>query len=123
MEKHRSAQVTTSACFVLDILCKVSPTCPGAAVHPVDPLSFPYFTIRSFLVAGAEEQAVTKPDIVSGHIHSVYSVREVLSSLYCRGERLSEHSADSVTEERQLLSHLHRLVSPCITAEAVQERR
>lgn len=88
MEKCRSAQVTTFACFVMAILCKVSLTCPGAAVHPVDPLSFPCFPIQSFLVAGAEEQPVTEPDVVPGHIHSVYSVHEVLSSLYCRGDHL-----------------------------------
>lgn len=88
MEKRRSAQVTTSACFVLGILRKVSLTCPGAAVHAVDPLSFPCFTIQSFLVAGAEERAVTKPDAVSGHICSVYSAHQVLSSLCCGWEAL-----------------------------------
>lgn len=99
MEKHPSAQVTTSACFVLDILCKVGLTCPGAAVHLADPLSFPCFTIQSFLAAGAE-QAVTEPDVVSGHIHSVYSVHEALSCVYCREECFSERSLGGLRNRR-----------------------
>lgn len=92
--------MTTSACFVLDILRKVSLACPGAAGHPADPLSFPFFTIQSFLVTGAEEQAVIEAEVVSGHIPSVSSVHAVLSGLHCSRESFSELSLCGLRDSR-----------------------
>lgn len=46
------------------------------SVHPVLFLSR-FFSLQAFLVVGAEEQAVTKPDVVSGRTHPVLSVHQV----------------------------------------------
>lgn len=39
-------------------------------------LSPAFVPLQDFLVVGAEEQAVTKPDVVSGHLHPVLSVHK-----------------------------------------------
>lgn len=112
METRQSAQVTTSACLVLDMLIKVSLTCSDAAAHPVDPPSFLCFTIQSFQAGGAEEQAAVKPEVVSGHIRCVYRVYNVLEIAAF---------ADWLTAEHGLRAGSHRWASPCVTAEAGQE--